>query len=193
MLTGRVDELKNGKIYGWAFNEGQPDEHLVIRVMQGPQVIASGVANLMRRDLPEAGIGNGDHAFEIPLPPNIVSFQGLMIVAQSVKSGEVPLPIATNEDRRLDDLFSIFASQYEEALIRFKEEIDAVKDRVEELATDAPGRGRSDIPDDLNQRLVKLEQRMDASEVFFVRIDEMVRQLVDEKKKGQRKRFLGLF
>jgi hypothetical protein len=34
---------------------------------------------------------------------------------------------------------------------------------------------------------------MDASEVFFVRIDEMVRQLVDEKKKGQRKRFLGLF
>ena len=49
-----------------------------------------------------------------------------------------------------------------------------------------------DMPDDLAQRLIKLENRMESAEVFFVRIDEMMRQLVEEQKK-RRKRFLGIF
>jgi hypothetical protein len=195
MLTGRVDDLRNAKIYGWAFNSEQPDEHLIIRVMQGPQVIASSVANIMRPDLPESGVGKGDHAFEILMPPNITSFHGLMLIAQSVKSGEIALPIATNDERKLDDLFSVFSQQYEDALIALKEELDAVQARCEALESgpvheDVRG---VDLPEDLHQRLVKLEQRIDSAEVFFIRIDESVRQLVEQAKKGRRKRFLGIF
>jgi hypothetical protein len=194
MLTGRVDELKNNKIYGWAFNSEQASEHLVIRVMLGPQVVASGVANLMRPDLPDAGVGDGDHAFEVPVPPNVVSFQGLMIIAQSVRSGEIPLPIATNDDRRVDELFSVFSKQYEEALIAMKEELDSVNARCEALeSTEAGGVRQTELPDDLSQRLIKLETRIDSAEVFFLRIDEMVRKLVEESKKGKRKRVLGIF
>lgn len=198
MLTGRVDELKNGKIYGWAFNSEQVGEHLVIRVMLGPQVVASGVANIVRPDLPDAGVGDGDHAFEVIVPPNIISFQGLMIVAQSARSGEIPLPIASNDDRHLDQLFSAFSRRYEEALIALKEELDTVSARCEALESGDFRRGAAagaavELPDDLSQRLIRLETRIDAAEVFFIRIDEMVRQLVEEKKKGKRKRFLGIF
>ena len=70
-----------------------------------------------------------------------------------------------------------------------KEEMDGLKERLDEHGgiEDMP-----DMPDDLAQRLIKLENRMESAEVFFVRIDEMMRQLVEEQKK-RRKRFLGIF
>jgi hypothetical protein len=192
MLTGRVDDFKSNKIYGWAFNTEQPEEHLVIRVMQGTQVIATGVANIFRRDLPEAGIGDGHHAFEVLMPPNISSFHGLMLIAQSAKNGEVALPIATNDDRHLDKLFSTFSREYEEALIAFKQELDAVKARCDVLEEANPD-AATELPPDLAQRLTKLESRLDSAEVFFMRIDESVRRLVEEKGKAKKKRFLGIF
>jgi len=193
MLMGRVDELQNGKFYGWAFNEDQPEEHLVIRIMRGAQVIATGVANIERRDLKEGGVGNGDHAFEIAAPPNVVSFQGLMIIAQSQRAGEIPLPIATNDDRRFDEMFAAYAEQYGETLVGFKKEIDALKKRCDALESDATEAGSpTELPVDLAERLIKLESRLDSTEVFIVRIDEMLRQLMEEQKKKTKKRF-GLF
>lgn len=193
MLMGRVDELQNGKFYGWAFNEDQPDEHLVIRITRGAKVIATGVANVERRDLREGGVGGGDHAFEIAAPQDVTSFQGLMIVAQSQRAGEIPLPVATNDDRRFDEMFSAYAEQYGEALTGFREEIDALKKRCEALESDATkAASPTELPMDLAERLIKLESRLDSTEVFIVRIDEMLRQLMDEHKKKGKKRF-GLF
>lgn len=197
MLSGRVDDMKHGKISGWAFNEEQPSEHLLIRVMRGPQVIASGVANMMRRDLPDAGVGDGDHAFAIDMPSNVTSLLELMVIAQSQKAGEVPLPIATSDEREFDRMFATFSGRYEEALIRFKEEVDSVKARCLALETAEQPRSNNrlsatELPEDLAQRLARLESRMEAAEIFFVRIDESVRKLV-EGRAGKRKRFLGIF
>jgi hypothetical protein len=189
MLTGRVDNLVNFKLTGWAFNKEAPGEHLIIRVNYGTQIVATGVANILRPDLPNSGIGAGDHAFKIEMPPNITSINGLMVIAQSQKHGEIALPIATNDDRTLDTLFNTFTKRYDNALILLKQDMDDIKARLDERG---PGADTSDLPDDLAQRLVKLENRMESSEIFFVRIDEMMRQLVDEKKK-RRKRFLGIF
>jgi hypothetical protein len=191
MLTGRVDELKNNKVYGWAYNSENPAEHLVIRIMQGPRVIASGVANLTRPDLPEAGIGDGDHAFEILVPQNITSFHGLMIVAQSVREGEVALPIATNDDRRLDDLFEVFSERYEAALFALKDDIDTIRENqkssIEPPITVA-------VDGNIEARLAKLEKRIEESEVFVMRIDAQLKELIDTSKKLKRpKRFFGLF
>lgn len=189
MLTGRVDTLTNFKLTGWAFNTEAPGEHLIIRVNYGVQVVATGVANIMREDLPKSGIGAGDHAFKIDMPHNFTSVNGLMVIAQSQKHGEIALPIATNDERTLDALFNTFSKRYEKALVLLKEEVDGFKERLDEHGgvEELP-----DMPDDLAQRLIKLENRMDSAEVFFVRIDEMMRQLVEEQKK-RRKRFLGIF
>jgi hypothetical protein len=74
MIVGRVDGMRNGKVYGWAFNSDEPDEHLEIKVSRGGVVIATSLANSLRKDLPDAGIGNGDHAFDIALSPATSSF-----------------------------------------------------------------------------------------------------------------------
>jgi hypothetical protein len=196
MLSGRVDDVQHGKVSGWAFNDEQPSEHLLIRVMRGPQVIASGVANITRRDLPDAGVGDGDHAFSIDLPPNVTSSLELVVVAQSQKAGEIILPIATSDERAFDRMFAAFSGYYEQALIRFKEELDDVKARCLALeTTERPASNHistAELPDDLTQRLTRLESRMEAAELFFVRIDESVRKLV-EGRAGKRKRFLGIF
>jgi hypothetical protein len=114
-----------------------------------------------------------------------------MVIAQSQKHGEIALPIATNDERTVDALFNAFAKRYDSALVLLKQEMDGLKERVEDRGS--PGElGEMSIPDDLAERLVRLENRMESAEVFFVRIDEMMRQLVADKKK-RRKRFLGIF
>lgn len=191
MLIGRVDDLTNFTLTGWAYNKEAPGEHLIIRVNYGTQIVATGVANILRPDLPKSGIGAGDHAFKIDLPPNITSITGLMVIAQSQKHGEIALPIATNDERTVDALFNAFAKRYDSALVLLKQEMDGLKEKVEERGS--PGElGEMSIPNDLAERLVRLENRMESAEVFFVRIDEMMRQLVAEKK-NRRKRFLGIF
>jgi hypothetical protein len=192
MLIGRVDNFVNSNLTGWAFNKEAPGEHVIIRVNFGTQVVATGVANILRPDLPKSGIGAGDHAFKIELPSNITSTNGLMVIAQSQKHGEIALPIATNDERTLDALFNTFTKRYDSALVLLKQEMDGIKERLEERGPSGGHVEMSDMPDDLAQRLMTLENRMESAEVFFVRIDEMMRQLVDEKKK-RRKRFLGIF
>jgi hypothetical protein len=192
MLIGRVENFDRSYLMGWAFNKEAPGEHVIIRVNFGTQIVATGVANILRPDLPKSGIGAGDHAFKIELPSNITSMNGLMVIAQSQKHGEIALPIATNDDRTLDALFNAFTKRYDSALVVLKQDMDSLKERVEERGSSSGVIDTTDLPDDLAQRLAKLENRMESAEVFFVRIDEMMRQLVDEKKK-RRKRFLGIF
>lgn len=193
MLLGRVDRIFNGKICGWAYNSDVPAEHLVIRVTQGTKVIASGVANVLRPDLPEAGVGDGDHSFQIPLPDGINNMDSLMLIAQSSRDGEIALPIANDADRRIDQLFTRFSSQYEDALFAMKAELDSLRERCDGLESAPSQTASTALPADLSQRLMKLETRMEEAEVFFVRIDEMVRRLAEAQGRKTRKRFLGIF
>jgi hypothetical protein len=185
VLAGRVDEMRNGKVYGWAYNSDNPEEHLEVTVNRGGDVVARGSANLFRKDLPDAGIGKGDHAFEISLPPNITSFHGVILVAKSANSGEVPLPIATNDERRVDDLFQVFAQRYDEVLLALKAEIDLLNG-VGDLKRD---RELAAIPE-FDRRLSELEKRIEDFEVFVVRLDEISR-VLQERAGLNRKR--GIF
>ena len=156
-----------------------------------PLFIDSVVSIMKRLDLPEAGIGDGDHAFEILVPHNITSFHGLMIIAQSVREGEIALPIATNDDRRIDDLFHIFSERYEAALFGLKDEIDSIRE-IQKSAIEPPATVAVDGK--IVARLAKLEKRIEESEIFLMRIDAQLKALIDTNKKLKRpKRFFGLF
>jgi hypothetical protein len=172
MIVGRVDGMNNGKVYGWAFNADSPDEHIEIKVSRGSAVLASGRADRFRKDLPEAGIGKGDHAFEIVLPPGISSVRGILAVACSATAGDAALPVATNDDRRVDDLFQIFSRRYDEVLVAFKAELDDLR----RAGQPSPGRN-AELPPELVGRLFRLERRMDDIEVFVVRLDELGKRL----------------
>lgn len=170
MIVGRVDEMANGKVHGWAFNSDSPGERLEIRISRGSDVVATGKADNFRKDLPDAGVGDGNHAFGIDVPSNISSFHGLVIVARSAASGEAVLPIATNDERRVDDLFHVFAQRYDDILVNLKSDIDGLR------GEGGPGVGKILGPE-LEERLSKVEKRIEDFEVFIVRLDEITRKL----------------
>ncbi|RVM02000.1 hypothetical protein CN142_27835, partial [Sinorhizobium meliloti] len=67
-MSGRVDAIDQGRIFGWAFDPAAPDKRLTIRVYLDGSVIAQAVADRNRPDLKRNGIGDGGYAFEIALP-----------------------------------------------------------------------------------------------------------------------------
>src|SRR5690348_9892862 len=56
---GFVDALKNEVVVGWARDPGHPGRRLEVCVYQGDRVIGSAVADLPRKDLVAARIGDG--------------------------------------------------------------------------------------------------------------------------------------
>jgi len=62
------DALHRGALCGWAMDKGNPSRKLVVQVLEDSTVIASAIANEYRKDLEEAGIGDGSHGFAVPIP-----------------------------------------------------------------------------------------------------------------------------
>src|ERR1700752_3996261 len=67
ILKGVVEILEPANIRGWTYLTDQADVHLEVKASVNGDLIGSGRADIMRKDLAEAGIGRGDHAFDIRL------------------------------------------------------------------------------------------------------------------------------
>lgn len=170
MLAGAIDRLSDQKISGWAFNRADPDEHLSIRIEGAGSLAAIGTADAHRKDL--AGLlGEGDHAFAIAVPSSL-NVLDLTVIAQSKTHGSIVLQTKQEKDYNL-------------AVKNLREEISEMSTIVQSLLDRDYG---ADIP----RRVEAIESRLDATEVFFVRFDEMMRKLIEEQKK-RRKRWLGIF
>lgn len=68
MLRGAIDSIDSGVANGWVANlkSAQP---ISINVMANDRIVGHGQADLFRKDLLEAEIGNGYHAYKIKLEP----------------------------------------------------------------------------------------------------------------------------
>jgi hypothetical protein len=66
-IVGCADGVKDGKIEGWAWRPQAPEDHVVVQVLADDALLGEWTACLHRPDLEAAGIGDGRHAFEIPL------------------------------------------------------------------------------------------------------------------------------
>ena len=67
-LRGCVDSVEAGQIAGWAFNDMTPQEPVYLRIIDGEHVLAEIISDTYRRDLADAQIGNGYHAFKFTVP-----------------------------------------------------------------------------------------------------------------------------
>jgi len=94
ILKGVVEILEPSNIRGWAFLDDQDDVHLEVKALLNGALIGGGRADIMRKDLAQAGIGRGDHAFDIRLD-NAVSLQ-------EMQSVEIFAVIPTGQDVRLE-------------------------------------------------------------------------------------------
>src|SRR5712691_1463279 len=66
-LQGCIDEANGKRITGWIWNRLHPGEPIAVELIAGNTRLASVMANQYRSDLRQAGIGDGRHAFTIPL------------------------------------------------------------------------------------------------------------------------------
>lgn len=90
-LVGSFDGLDGYHAIGWARDETIGDLPVSIDVLANNRRVASGVADLFRGDLLEAGIGKGKHAFRIPLPLDLCDGQAREISVRAGPAG-VALP-----------------------------------------------------------------------------------------------------
>ena len=63
-----VDAISDDQISGWIAFDGEPVRHGIVSIVELGQPIARTVASTFREDLFEAGIGDGCHAFFLPMP-----------------------------------------------------------------------------------------------------------------------------
>jgi hypothetical protein len=91
-VRGHID-VNNGEVVaGWVIDDDAPTRPLTLELMNGGDVIATGVANVFREDLVAAGIGNGRHGFYFPQPA-VVPRSALRGLA--VRIGGTPLYVGS--------------------------------------------------------------------------------------------------
>ena len=93
-IQGVVDNIAAGRVFGWAWNPSRPEERVTIELRLGQQTVSQTLASQERADLKGAGVGDGCHAFDLRLTPELVERRAeIFIVARAADGLEVPLPI----------------------------------------------------------------------------------------------------
>lgn len=87
---GYVDVVDAGRIQGWAVDMNAVDRPVEIEVWAGSTRLSAVKADKYRRDLQQAGFGDGRHAFFCELPPTDIA--GPRPVSVKVQGTEVRLP-----------------------------------------------------------------------------------------------------
>ena len=73
LVEGSLDMIDLNGISGWAWNAAFPNSPVRVDIFADGEIVVLGVlANKFRDDLPAEGKGNGKHAFETPVPPQLI-------------------------------------------------------------------------------------------------------------------------
>ncbi|WP_372619146.1 hypothetical protein [Falsiroseomonas sp.] len=178
-IRGAVDNVGAEKIYGWAWHPDHPDERLRIEARLGSRVALTARADFARPDLPAAGIGDGNHAFEIKLTPECVARRAeLAIVAVAADGSEAKLPfrvrrtpaIAAAEARR--DVEQLVANQR-----ALREEMRAA---IAGLARASRGdTGAATAAMQVATTQARLEERLGTLDIWLARLDQRLAVLAE--------------
>lgn len=184
-IVGRIDRIGDRSVYGWAMENQDPAEHVVIEILSGDTVVAQGQADIMRADLASAGMGAGDHAFEITLPPDVKAGE---ISARARSSASVQsLDIAGADEHKFSELYDIVVARYDALFAAMAQRTQNAERALAASATQSLDEQRGSI----DRMLQDFNSRLETAEVSLMRLDEMVRRLTSESEKRKRKRLLG--
>src|SRR5690349_7340512 len=91
-VTGYVEAATADRLVGWAWAPASPAERVRIELHLGEKVVAHTVADLPRSDLLANGIGDGRHAYEVAVPPEVRARAAeLRVFAQSGENPAIPI------------------------------------------------------------------------------------------------------
>lgn len=105
-VTGYVEAVTEIAALGWVWQPGS-SERLTVELRLGEQVLGQASADGMREDLARSGIGDGKHAFTLPIPEAMRSRANELRVFV-IRDGEAaialdaPPPPAASVDRLAD-------------------------------------------------------------------------------------------
>lgn len=71
-VTGRVENVVDGVLRGWAWDASRPDLRLDVTLVVDGRPVATRRADRPRGDLRRNGIGDGGHGLEFPLPLDLL-------------------------------------------------------------------------------------------------------------------------
>lgn len=86
-VIGKVERTVAGKVFGWAWNRASPTVRIELEVFVRGRFVERVVADRPRGDLLRAGIGDGQHGFEIRLDPSLVDGDENVLLA--VKTADI--------------------------------------------------------------------------------------------------------
>ncbi len=181
-IRGVVDNATADRLYGWAHNASQPGERVGIELRLGEQVVFRTVADFARPDLAKAGIGDGCHAFELPLTAELVERRAeLSVVARAADGTEAPIALRI---RRSPEATQFSLQRAVEALVagqrQLREEVNQLTRRVPDAQSDAIS-GLLAAQQDLTERL-------DTLMLWLARLDERLAAVAPEGEPRPRRR-----
>jgi hypothetical protein len=181
-IQGLVDNISPGRIFGWAWNQAQPSERLKIELRLGEEVVAETTADGERADLRSGGIGDGRHAFDLPLTPAFLERRAeIAIIASAADGGALSLPIRAAR-RRSPALSTVpkaraalpIRTEGGDTLFQAVEVLSgaqiALRERIESLAECLPVQGAAAAA----SSLLELEKRVETLETRCLKLDEQV-------------------
>jgi hypothetical protein len=176
-VTGHLDAVTGSRIFGWAWDPRRPGARIAIRIEARGEIVSTFVADQLRDDLAANGVGDGRHAFDLPIPEG-VSAEELRVLAVCPETGDT-IELRTR-GAVMEAVLPPDTQAVLQALIRSQRvlhrNVQSVMMRLEQMDGGAT-RPSSDetAPPPLNQALEELREQVTSVEVFMVRIDEALR------------------
>jgi hypothetical protein len=178
-IRGAVDNVGARKIYGWAWYPDRPDERLTIEVRLGKEVMITSIADFARTDLPQAGIGDGNHAFEIELNAECVARRNeLQVVARSADGSEAALAFRV---KRTPELTAAATQRNLEQLAAAQKDLrEEMRAALAQVARGANmGRGAESAAAQIAAAQAKLDEKLATLDVWLTRLDLRLAELAE--------------
>jgi glycosyltransferase involved in cell wall biosynthesis len=104
-LKGRLDSVEWQAIAGWAFDPDQPDEPVLLEILDNDVPLCRLAADRYREDLEKAGLGSGRCSFRLRIPEGLSAFERHVIAVRRASDGaELPgSPIVLERDQSVFD------------------------------------------------------------------------------------------
>jgi hypothetical protein len=192
-IIGSIDVLRNGFVGGWAFDQSNPAEPLVIEVQLGEEILCRTRADEFRQDLIKLGNGEGRHAFHAAIAEvSPDQYPNVIVHARSTNTGRsialAPGPQAFGGDPLVGDLRRVLPAINElkaqlRVLARGQEKLLAAfggtSAKSPVPAKDATGSlaNIEDMLGALSSTQTGLQEHATATEVFLMRFDKLLTDL----------------
>jgi hypothetical protein len=189
-VVGYVEAFTTERILGWAWAPASPELRAAIELRLCGTIVANTVADLPRADLVSSGIGDGRHAYDIALPPEVSDRSAELRVFARIGDGPaVPIGAPPAADGLSDQVTKLLRGVdmllNSQRLIHrnLQTALTGTKDANAEPVTAALAR--------MTELHAGTEEQLSAVERFVVRLDEHLSRLspVEVKHPDVAKRF----